>query len=134
MSAFDDDDIPLAVVKAKVVGSASNAAINGKSKTPATGKAEVKKVVSTEGKENKSKVASKGPGKDSLVPGRESKKEGKDLKKSKSSSEWAEVDNYPLSYSSKKQKSWFAWARANTPLVIFLGLVVIIVSCRFDQR
>ncbi len=134
MSAFDDDDIPLAVVKAKAVSSsAPNAAANIKSKTPATSK-EVKKVASTEGKENKSKVAPKGSGKDSPAPGRDSKKEGKDLKKTKGSSEWADVDNYALSYSSKKSKSWFDWARANTPLVIFLGLVVIIVSCRFGRR
>jgi hypothetical protein len=134
MSAFDDDDIPLAVVKAKAVTSATNAATNGKSKAPASDKAEAKKVVSTEGKDSKSKVASKSSGKDSPVPGRESKKDGKELKKGKGSSEWAEVDNYALSFSSKKPKSWFEWARANTPLVIFLGLVVIIVSCRFDPR
>ncbi len=132
MSAFDDDDVPLAVVRAKAISSATNAASNGKSKLLASGKAEAKKVVSTEGKENKSRVASKGSGKDS--PGRESKKESKELKKAKSSSEWVEADNYAMSYSSKKSKSWFELARANTPLVIFLGLVVIIVSCRFDPR
>eukprot|EP00291_Cryptomonas_curvata_P029754 CAMPEP_0172213940 /NCGR_PEP_ID=MMETSP1050-20130122/37879_1 /TAXON_ID=233186 /ORGANISM="Cryptomonas curvata, Strain CCAP979/52" /LENGTH=181 /DNA_ID=CAMNT_0012894843 /DNA_START=104 /DNA_END=645 /DNA_ORIENTATION=+ len=134
MSAFDDDDIPLAVVKAKAVSSATNAATNGKSKAPASGKAEAKKIVSTEVKENKSIVASKSSGKDSPVPARESKKEVKELKKAKSSSEWADVDNYALSYSSKKPKSWFEWARANTPLVIFLGLVVIIVSCRIAEE
>ncbi len=124
MSAFDDDDIPLAVVKAKVVGSVSIAAANDKANKTATSK-DTKKVA-----ESKSKVAAKSPGKDSPVPGRDNKKENKELKKTKSSSEWADVDHHTFSYSSKKSKSWFDWARANTPLVIFLGLVVIIVSCR----
>jgi hypothetical protein len=127
MSSFDDDDIPLAVVKAKAASSASND--NADRRSTAPGVKDVKKVASTTGKDSKSKVATKVSGKDSPVAGRDSKKESKDLKRAKSSSEWADIDN-SLRYSSKKSKSWFDWARANTPLVIFLGLVLIIISCR----
>ena len=103
----DDDDIPLAFVVKPLVTPSSQDEGNVKSKDAK------KNVEKNQGKEKK--------GKDP--------KAGKQIKQ-KSSSEWEDLDYLSRPVVLRKQKSFLDWARSNSTLLLFLGSVILIVSCR----
>ena len=119
MSTYDDDDIPLAVIKARSAGPSTVS--NGTKSAESLSKRVVHKTALSAELNLKSKSISK----DSKS--KESKKA--DIKEPKVASEWADF-NHSSGSASKKSKTWAEWARSNTPLLVFIGLVVIIVGCR----
>ncbi len=123
MLSYDDDDIPLAVVKAK---SSKPVVSSSKAQDSQATKDTKKPPTSNQNKDVrvKPKVSSQ-----DAPASKDSKRINKDAKKTNVSSEWADFDNQS-SASSKKSKTLFEWARSHTTFLIFMALVVFLVACR----
>jgi hypothetical protein len=120
----DDDDVPLSIVLAK--STRPSTATNGSKAREPQPKKDIKKSSGqADTVDNDAKAKSVGKS----TKTKENKKSQNDAKNTNVSSEWAEV-NVSNASTSRKQKSWAEWSRANTPLLVFLGLVVVIVACR----
>ena len=127
MLAMDDDDIPLAVVKAKV----GKAAGSSTEQTHSASESQASKNLKQQNSSKDSSIKIKGV-KESATA-KDTKKTSKDPKKTIVSSEWADFDKRS-SISTKKSKSLTDWARSNTYALLFTGLVIFLVACRFVPR
>ena len=130
MLAFDDDDIPLAVVKAKVGKAAGSSTEQTRSASESQASKSLKQPpVSNASKDSSIKIK----GVKESVTSKDTKKTIKDPKKTIVSSEWADFDTRS-STSTKKSRSLTDWARSNTYALLFTGLVIFLVACRFVPR
>jgi hypothetical protein len=128
----DDDDVPLAFVKAAHSAKATNVISPQVSQHP---KASDKPAPDSNSKsKDKKSVSQQEPKQISEINGKE-KKENKAQKRDRNVSDWAEIDrNLKLNSSTSSLKTWKSWASSNTPLIFFLGATAVIIGCRFETR